>query len=94
MEVIIEYVCVFVCVCMHAHIHVHAQLCPMLCNPMACSPPVSSPLFMVFSRQEYWSGVPFPTLGDLPKPGIEPASLASPALAGGFFTASSTWEAI
>ena len=38
---------------------------------------------MGFSRQEYWSGLPFPSLGDLPDPGIEPVS---PALAGGFFT--------
>ena len=35
--------------------------------------------------QEYWSGLPFPTPGDLPNPGIEPESLASPASAGGFF---------
>ena len=41
---------------------------------------------MRFSRQEYWSVLPFPPPGDLPDPGIEPASLASPALAGGFFT--------
>ena len=41
---------------------------------------------MEFSRQKYWSGWPFPTPGDLPDPGIEPTSLASPALAGGFFT--------
>ena len=41
---------------------------------------------MEFSRQEYWSGMPFPSPGDLPDPGIEPVSLASPALAGGFFT--------
>ena len=46
-----------------------------------------------FSRQEYWSGLPFPPPGDLPHPGIEPISLASPALAGGFFTTSTTWEA-
>ena len=39
-----------------------------------------------FSKQEYWNGLPFPTPGDLPDPGIEPASLASPALAGEFFT--------
>ena len=39
-----------------------------------------------FSRQEYCSGLPFPSLGDLPHPGIEPMSLASPALAGRFFT--------
>ena len=45
-----------------------------------------APLPMEFSRQGYWSKVPFPTPGDLPDPGIEPASLVSPALAGGFFT--------
>ena len=43
-----------------------------------------APLPMGFPRQEYWSGLPFPSLGDLPDPGIEPMS---PALAGGFFTA-------
>ena len=42
---------------------------------------------MGFSRQEHWSGLPFPSPKDLPHPGIEPASLASPALAGGFVTA-------
>ena len=41
---------------------------------------------MGFFRQEYWSGLPFPTLGGLPNPGIEPASLVSPVLAGEFFT--------
>ena len=50
------------------------------------------PLSMGFSRQEYWSGFPFPSLEDLPEPGIEPTSLTSPALAGGFFTTSATWE--
>ena len=44
-----------------------------------------TPLFMGFSRQEYWSGVPLPSPEDLPDPGIEPMSLMSPALAGGFF---------
>ena len=44
------------------------------------------PLPMEFSRQEYWSGLAFPTPGDLPNPGIEPAALESPALAGRFFT--------
>ena len=44
---------------------------------MACQ----SPLSMGFSRQEYWSGYPFPSPGDLPNPGIGPTS---PALAGGF----------
>ena len=46
-----------------------------------------------FSRQEYWSGLPLPTPGNIPDPGIEPTSLASPALAGGFFSVSATWEA-
>ena len=44
------------------------------------------PLFMEFSRQECWSRLPFPTPGDFPDPGIKPASLESPVLAGGFFT--------
>ena len=44
------------------------------------------------SRQEYWSGLPFPSPGDLPNPGIEPMSLMSPASAGRFFTTSSTWR--
>jgi len=45
---------------------------------------------MEFSRQEYWSGLPFPSPGDVPNPGIKPVSLA---LAGRFFTTSATWEA-
>ena len=45
-----------------------------------------APLSMEFPRQEYWSGLPFPICRDLPNPGIKPESLASPALAGGFFT--------
>ena len=53
-----------------------------------------APLSMEFSRQEYWSGVPFPTPGYIPDPGIKAMSLASPALAGGFFTTSATWEAL
>ena len=51
-----------------------------------------APLSMGFSRQEYWSGFPFPPPGDLPDPGIELASLMSPVLAGGFFTTSATWK--
>ena len=49
---------------------------------------------MEFSRQEYWSGLPCPPPGHLPDPGIEPASLVSPALAGGFFTASAASESL
>ena len=47
-----------------------------------------------FSRQEYWSGLSCPPSGDLPHPGIEPMSLKSPALAGRFFTTSTTWETL
>ena len=45
-----------------------------------------APISMGFSRQEYWSGLPFPTAGDLLDPVIEHESLASPAMAGRFFT--------
>ena len=45
-----------------------------------------APLSMGFPRQEYWSRLPFPSPRDLPEPGIEPMSLISPALAGGFLT--------
>ena len=51
-----------------------------------------APLSMGFSRQEYCK-LPFPSQGDLPDPGIEPMSLASPALVSGFFTTGTTWEA-
>ena len=47
---------------------------------------LQTPLPMEFSRQEYWSGLPFPPPGHLPNSGIEAVSLASLALAGGFFT--------
>ena len=51
------------------------QLCPTLCDPMDCSLPGS--FIHGISRQEYWSGLPFPSLGDLPNPGIK---LRSPTL--------------
>ena len=57
---------------------------PLFCDPIDCSHQV--PLSMAFSRQEYWSELPFPSPGDFPNPGIEPMSFASLALAGGFFT--------
>ena len=50
-------------------------------------------LSMGFSRQEYWSGLPCLSPGDLPNPGLKPASLLSAALAGGFFTTPVPWEA-
>jgi len=51
-----------------------AQSCPTLCDPMDCSLPGYS--IRGTSRQEYWSGVPFPSPGDLPESGIEPWSPA------------------
>ena len=51
-----------------------------------CTIAHEAPQSMEFSRQEYWSGSPFPPPGDLPNAGIEPTSSVSPALAGGFFT--------
>ena len=53
-----------------------------------------APLSMGFPRQENWSGLPYLPPGDLPNPGIEPVSLASPALAGSSFTTRATWEAL
>ena len=70
----------------------HAQLCPIVCNPWTVAH--QAPLSMDFSRQGYWGRLPFPMLGDLPNPGLEPASLVSPALTGRFFTNWTTWEAL
>ena len=69
-----------------------AQSCPTLWTPWTVAH--QAPLSMGFSRREYWSGLPFPSPGDLPYSGIEPKSLTSPALAGGFFTPSASWEAL
>ena len=52
-----------------------AQLCPTLCNPVDCIAHRAS-LSMGFSKKEYWSGLPFPSPGDLPDPGIKPGSPA------------------
>ena len=59
------------------------QSCPALCHPMAVAWQV--PLSKGFSKQE-WSGLPFPSPGKAPNPGIKPKSLMSPALAGLLFT--------
>ena len=69
------------------------QLCPTLCNPID-SLAHQGPLSMEFCRQEYWSGLPCPLPGDLPDPAIELKSFISYALAGRFFTTSTTWEAL
>jgi len=67
------------------------QSCPTLCDPLTVAH--QAPLSMGFSRQEYRSGLPFPSPRDLPDPGIEPVSLLCPALASEFFTTSAPWEA-
>ena len=62
----------------------HAQsLCRVQLSATPWTVAHQAPLSMGFSRQDYWSGLPFPSPGDLPDPGIEPTS---PALAGGFLT--------
>ena len=66
---------------MHAPLFSHVQL---FTTPWTVIH--QSPLSMGFPRQEYWSGSPLPSLGDLPNPGSKTMSLASPALAGRFFT--------
>ena len=65
-----------------------AHLCLTVCNFMDCSPSGSS--VHEFPKQEYWSGLPWPSPGDFPDHGIKPASLTSLALAGRFFTTSTT----
>ena len=67
--------CVCVCVCI-----LYAQSCPALCDPWTVAH--QAPLLMECSRQEYWSGLPFPRPGDLP----DPESLVFTAIAGRFFT--------
>ena len=77
------FVCVCVCVC------VYECTCVLGCVQLFATPWTvahQAPLSMGFHRQEYWSRFSFSTPEALPDPGIEPASLASPALAGGFFT--------
>ena len=71
-------VCVCVCVCTQSLSHAWLSVTPWA---MACQ----APLLTEFSRQEYWTRLPFPTAGDLPEAWIEHLSLASPALTSGFF---------
>ena len=78
-------VCVCACVCVRTHRHVCpvAQSCWALYNPWTVARQS-----MEFSRREYWGGLPRPPPGGLPDPGVEPMSLVSSALVGGFFTIS------
>ena len=63
--------------------HIHSRSWRPEIGPVCVA--CQAPLSMGLSRQENWSGLPFPSPGDIPHPGIEPVSLVSPALAGGFF---------
>ena len=75
-------------VCVHAKL---LQLRPTLCDPMDLSLPGSSVHGILQARILEW--VAMPSSRDLPNPGIEPASLTSPVLAGRFLTSSATWVA-
>ena len=78
MKIVTGVVCV--CVCVSHSVVSDSAIC-------------QAQLSMEFSRQEYWSGLPFPSPGDLPDPGIEPGSLVSSAVASRFFTSCTTREA-
>ena len=73
------YMCVYVCVQAQllCHVPLFATTWTVSCQAL---------LSMEFSRQDYWTELPFSNSGDFPNPGIEPASLMSPALAGGLLT--------
>ena len=84
-----ELACVCVCVCVCARVRVRARAQSLSCIWLFATLwtiDCRAPLSMRFSRQKYWSRLPFPSPGDLPAPGIEPAS---PALGDGFFTTES-----
>ena len=68
-----------------SHVQLFATLWTVACQ---------APLSLGFSSQEYWSGLPCPSPGDPPSPGIESVSLLALALAGRFFTPSANWEAL
>ena len=70
----------------------HAQSCLTVGDSIDCSH--QAPLSMRIPQQVYWSGLPFPTPGDHPNPGIKIVLPASASLAGRFFTTSTTWEAL
>ena len=75
--------------CVSAYVFSHVRL---FATPqtVACQALLS----IGFSRQEYWSGLPVPSPGVLPDPGIKPGSPGSPTLAGDFFTTKGTWEVV
>ena len=85
--------CVCVCVCVRVRACAHMLSCVQLfVTPWTVAH--QAPLSMEFSQQEYWSGLAFPTPGDLPYLEIKPLSFGSPVLAGRFFTIRATWETL
>ena len=72
--------------CIQARVFTCICVCAQSLRRVRLFAAIQTPLSMGFSRQKYWSGLPFPSPGHLPNPGIEPASLAPPPLASGFFT--------
>ena len=76
----------------YTYIHIHA--CSVVSDSFATPWTVvlQAPLSLEFFRQEHWSGLPFPSPGDLPEQGIELVCLVSPAFAGRFFTTCGTWK--
>ena len=84
--------CISVCMCVYVHAYVWMLSCFSCVQLFATLWTIAfkAPLSVGFSRQEYWSGLPFPPPGDLPDPRIEPKSPVSLALAGRFFTTRTT----
>ena len=86
--------CVFICVCLCICVYVLSHFTCVQLFAASWTVAHQAPLSIGFSRQEYWSGLACPSPADLPDPGIEPVSLRSPSLVGGFFITSATWEAL
>ena len=94
------YIFVYICICAYRKkgIYVYMLLllsCYIMCYSFAIPLTVAcqSSLSVEFSRQEHQSGLPFPSLGDLPDPGIELVSVCISCIAGRFFTHWVSWEA-
>ena len=77
------------CVCVCVYVYAHSVMSD---SATSWTVAFKAPLSMEFSRQKYWSGLPFPSPGDIHDIEIKPVSLVSPALAGRFFTTGATWE--
>ena len=85
-KVFIEFVTILLLVYVLFLAAKYAKSCPTFATLWTIN--LQVPLSMRLPKRDYWSGLPFPSPGDLPGPGIEPVSLTSPALAGRFFTTS------